>query len=180
VPLPLDESDAIGVRRYQLTVIAANVVDAVESAGGWMCDRARAGWDVQVVLTDPDDTRPLAILGASVGELGGDLDGDLADVVRNAAQGGALAVSAHVLADESLRADVLGVVKRGLVEVTAWGPGCLTQFGRKADPVEHKLSSAARAFKARALGVASESTSPVAGTETFFSLGADALRLYSL
>jgi hypothetical protein len=172
VPLPLDESNAIGSCRYQLTVVAASIVDLIGSAGGWMCDKARAGWDVKVALTDDDDVRPLAILGAS--PLG--VDAELSDVMTLAGQGGALAVSAGVLTDERIRASVLEILKRGLTQVTVWGQDWPADFGRTADPVEHRLSSAARAFKAHALGAATMATGHVAGTETLLRLGADALR----
>lgn len=170
--MPLDESNPIGIVRYQLTVVASSVVDLVGSAGGWICDKARAGWDVKVVLTDGDDTRPLVILGASPVDAGA----ELSDVMTMASRGGALAVSANALADDRIRAGVLGIVRRGLTQVTVWGQDWPTEFSRKADPVEHRLSSAARAFKAHALGAATVSTSPVAGTETLYSLGSDALR----
>lgn len=174
--MPLDESNPIGSRRYQLTVLAASTADLVGSAGGWMCDKARAGWDVRVVLTDDHDTRPLAILGAA--PLAG---AELSDVMKMASLGGALAVSAGVLADDRVRAGVLGILKRGLTQVTVWGQDWPAEFSRKAEPVEHKLSSAARAFKAHALGAATVSKSQVTGTETLFSLGVDALRpLYSV
>jgi hypothetical protein len=170
VPLPLDESNPVSSRRYQLTVLANSVTDLVGSAGGWMCDKARAGWDVRVVLTVDGDTRPVAILGAS------HVDAELSDVMKMAARGGALAVSAAALADERIRAGVLGIVKRGLTQVTVWGHDWPTEFSRKAAPVEHRLSAAARAFKAHALGAATVSEEPVAGTETLYSLGPDALR----
>lgn len=172
MPLPLNESNPIGGRRYQLTVVARSVADLVGSAGGWMCDRARAGWDVKVVLTDDQDTRPLAILGASPL----DVDAELLDVITTASRDGALAVSTAALADDRIRAGVVGIVKSGMTHVTVWGEDWPTDFGRQADPVEHQLSSAARAFKAHALGAARASNGSVAGTETLFSLGADALR----
>jgi hypothetical protein len=175
--LPLNELNSIGSRRYQLTVVASNVVDLVGSAGGWMCDRARAGWDVKVVLTDDHDTRPLAILGASPLEA----DAELLDVIKAASRDGALAVSTAALADDRIRASVVGIVKRGTTHVTVWGEDWPTDFGRPTDPVQHQLSAAARAFKAHALGAAKASNGPVAGTETLFSLGPDALRpLYSV
>lgn len=174
--MPLDESNPIGSRRFQLTVLAASTADLVGSAGGWMCDKARAGWDVRVVLIDDHDTRPLAILGASPLA-----DAELSDVMKMASLGGALAVSAGVLADDRIRAGVLGILKRGLTQVTVWGQDWPAEFSRKADPVEHKLSSAARAFKAHALGAATDSKSQVTATETLFSLDADVLRpLYSV
>jgi len=177
VPLPLDESNPIGSRRYQLTVVASSIVDLVGSAGGWMCDKARAGWDVKVVLTDDHDARPLAILGASPL----DVDVELSDVMEMASRGGALALSAGVLADDRIRAGVLGILKRGLTQVTVWGQDWPTEFSRKADPVEHRLSSAARAFKGHALVAVTASKGPVAGTETLLRLGQEALRpLYSV
>jgi hypothetical protein len=176
--LPLDESDPIGNRRYQLTVVASSLVDLVGSAGGWMCDKARAGWDVKVVLTDHHDTRPLAILGASTL----DVDAELSDVVKMASHSGALAIGASVLAaDERIRAGVLGILKRGLTQVTVWGQAWPNELSHRVDPVEHKLSAAARAFKAHALGAATVSEGSIAGTETLFNLGPDSLRaLYSV
>jgi hypothetical protein len=125
-----------------------------------------------VVLTDDDDPRPLAILGASPLEV----DTQLSDVMAMASRGGALAVSAGVLADERIRAGVLGILKRGLTQVTVWGQDWPAEFSKTVDPVEHRLSAAARAFKAHALGAATASAGRVAGTETLLRLGADALR----
>ena len=72
-------------------------------------------------------------------------------------------------------------MKRGLTQVTVWGQDWPTELSRKVDPVEHKLSAAARAVKAHALGAATVSRGPVAGTETLFNLGPDSLRpLYSV
>ncbi len=35
---------------YRLDVVAANPADVVCSVGGWLYDRVRAGWDVNVLL----------------------------------------------------------------------------------------------------------------------------------
>jgi hypothetical protein len=168
--------DSVGIHRYQLTVIASSMVDLVGSAGGWIYDRSRAGWEVKVVLPERHDTRPLAILGASVL----DIDRD-SELVRLAAHSGALAISAAVLAaDEGLRSQVLKVLKRGRIDVMVWGQDWPAEFSRRVDPVEHRLSAAARAFKAHALGAVMIKR-PVAGSETLFSLGADSFRrLYSV
>ena len=45
--------------RYRLDVVAADVADVVKFAGGWLFDRAMAGWDVTVLLVDHPDERPL-------------------------------------------------------------------------------------------------------------------------
>ena len=49
--------------KYQLDVTACDVADVVRHAGGWLYDRARAGWDVTVVVTGDCDVTPLRILG---------------------------------------------------------------------------------------------------------------------
>ena len=55
--------------RYQLNVIATDVADVVQSVGGWLFDRSMAGWDVNVLLANHHDTRPLRILGVRTFEL---------------------------------------------------------------------------------------------------------------
>src|SRR5690348_17976541 len=54
--------------RYRLDVVAANAVDVVQSAGGWLYDRAMAGWEVAVLLPPGCDARPLRILGVRVAD----------------------------------------------------------------------------------------------------------------
>lgn len=53
-----------GVRRgvidpfaYELAVLPVDVADAVRSAGGWLCDRVRAGWKVNVFVDEGADGR---------------------------------------------------------------------------------------------------------------------------
>jgi len=55
--------------RYRLDVVAADVVDVVKFAGGWLFDRAMAGWDVTVLVADHPNDRPLQILGTLNSEL---------------------------------------------------------------------------------------------------------------
>jgi hypothetical protein len=147
------------------------VADLVGSAGGWLCDRARTGWDVTVVLTEPADTRPLTILGADA------VEGGLHDVVRRVAAGGTLAISSALLADdERVRAQVLTLVQRAGADVIVWDGAWPSD-----ERVEHKLSAAAKAFKssaARALGSGIESP---ASTETLTRVSAESLRpLYAV
>ena len=82
------------ILRYQLNVVASTTEDVLKPAGGWLCDRARAGWDVNVLVAERGDPRPLAILGATAR----DLDESFVSMVRNASRVGALAVSADLLA----------------------------------------------------------------------------------
>jgi hypothetical protein len=161
------------ILRYQLNVVASTTEDAVQSAGGWLCDRARAGWDVNVLVAGGGKPRPLAILGATAR----DLDGSFVSMVRNASGVGALAVSADLLAtDMRVREEILRVLKRGLTEVMVWGRQWPAELGRQADPVQHRVSPASRAFKSYALVAADVSTDSVTPTETLFRVGTGSLR----
>ena len=134
--------------RYELRVTAPSAAEVVASAGGWLVDRAMAGWNVSVVLTGDQDPEPLRILGVDTRSSGDDGDGD------GPLRSQSIAVSSTAIAlDDTLRGDVARAVRRGVAEVTVWGDA-----GRDLvpglSPVEHVLSSAARAFKARALHAA--------------------------
>jgi hypothetical protein len=162
------------ILRYQLNVVASTTEDVVQSAGGWLCDRARAGWDVNVLVADGGDPSPLRILGATAL----DLDENFVSMVRSASRVEALAVSADLLAaDVCLREEIVRVLKRGLTEVIVWGKQWPAELGRQADPVEHRVSPAARAFKSHALVAVDVSTDSVTPTETLFRVGTGSLRL---
>ncbi|MCU1678301.1 MAG: hypothetical protein JWM93_3059 [Frankiales bacterium] len=161
------------ILRYQLNVVASTTEDVVQSAGGWLCDRARAGWDVNVLVAGGANPQPLAILGATAR----DLDESFVSMVRNASRVGALAVSADLLAaDVRVREEILRVLKRGLTEVVVWGNQWPAELGRQADPVQHRVSPAARAFKSHALVAADVSTDSITSTETLFRVGAGSFR----
>jgi hypothetical protein len=161
------------ILRYQLNVVASTTEDVVQSAGGWLCDRARAGWDVNVLVAGGGNPQPLAILGATAR----DLDESFVSMVRNASRVGALAVSADLLAaDVRVREEILRVLKRGLTEVVVWGNQWPAELGRQADPVQHRVSPAARAFKSHALVAADVSTDSITSTETLFRVGAGSFR----
>jgi hypothetical protein len=161
------------ILRYQLNVVASTTEDVVQSAGGWLCDRARAGWDVNVLVAGGANPQPLAILGATAR----DLDESFVSMVRNASRVGALAVSADLLAaDVRVREEILRVLKRGLTEVVVWGKQRPAELGRQADPVQHRVSPAARAFKSHALVAADVSTDSITSTETLFRVGAGSFR----
>lgn len=177
---PIDRATpgAARILRYQLNVVASTTEEVVQSAGGWLCDRARAGWDVNVLVAGGGDRRTLAILGATAL----DLDQDFVAMVQRAARGGAMAVSADLLgADNRVRDEVLRVLKRGLIEVTVLGTRWPAELGRQADSVQHRVSAAARAFKSQALAAAEISTDAITPTETLFRIGSGSLRpLYSV
>jgi hypothetical protein len=134
--------------RYRLDVVAASAADAVHSAGGWLCDRAMAGWEVTVLLPQCCDSRPLRILG--VGAMDLESGFDRADSATHS-----LAVSAEVFAaDDRIREMVLKALNHGLTEVALWGEGWPLAVNRGMDRVQHVLSSAARTFKGHALATA--------------------------
>ncbi|ODQ93516.1 hypothetical protein [Mycolicibacterium holsaticum] len=162
--------------RHRLTVIAAGLADLVASSGGWLFDRARAGWSVNVLVDDPGDVRPLAILGAAP------LPATATSMLEAATGADAVAVSADVLSrDARLRDRVLALWNAGETEVTVWGEHWPEDLGGRIDPREHRLSVAARAFKAHALAAARVRDHGVATTETLFDLGAQTFRpLYSV
>ena len=177
---PIDRATpgAAGVLRYRLNVVASTTEDVVRSAGGWLYDSARAGWDVNVLVADGGHPRPLTILGASAL----DLEGDLLSMVRTASRGEALAVSADLLgSDARVRDEVVRVLKRGLTDVTMWGTRWPAELGRQAESVQHRVSAAARAFKSHALVAADVSTDAVTSTERLFRIGTGSFRrLYSV
>jgi hypothetical protein len=175
-PIERLTAGASRILRYQLNVIASTTDDVVQSAGGWLCDRARAGWDVNALVADGGDPRPLAILGATALDLDEGYEGFLS-MVRSASRVGALAVSADLLAaDARVREEILRALKRGLTEVIVWGRQWPAELGGQADPVQHRVSPAARAFKSHALVAADVSTDSITPTETLFRVGTGSFR----
>lgn len=159
-----------GLHRYRLVVLGTGVSDVVESVGGFLCDRARAGWDVSVLLARPCDMRPLAVLGVAAQEL----DTDVTAVLRGLSGAAAIAVGADMLTDDVLvRDDVARVVAEGLTEVIVWGRPGSGGFGDRLEPAAHPLSVAATAFKRHALVAAGRcevSAEGVAPDEVLFRL----------
>ena len=155
--------------RYRLDVVASSVVDVVRFAGGWLFDRAMAGWDVTVLVVDHPDDRPLQILGAQTL----DLDCALASVeTRPPPQ--ALAAAADLFGcDSRVRQGVLQALDHGVTEVTLWGETWPAELDDSVGLVQHRLSMAAQTFKAQALAavlnVGGAPQSCIGHTETFRS-----------
>jgi hypothetical protein len=136
--------------KYHLDVVASSPADVVCSAGGWLYDRVRAGWQVNVLLPQPCDTRPLQILGVHAAEL----DAQIAPASTGCATRG-LAVSADMFdSDTRIRREVLKALDRRMTEVTLWHDGWPLAVGHRTTTVVHVLSAAARAFKRHALTAA--------------------------
>jgi hypothetical protein len=151
--------------RYRLDVVASSVADVVKFAGGWLFDRAMAGWDVTVLLTDHPDDRPLHILGATTL----DLEYALASV-GNRPRPQALAAAADLLgSDPRVRAGVLQALDHGVTEVTLWGRTWPAELDDSVGQVQHRLSMAAQTFKAKALVAAASPTTSSGPVESFRS-----------
>jgi hypothetical protein len=149
--------------RYRLDVVAPTVLDAVRFAGGWVYDRVKAGWDVTVLIGGEEDVRPLEILGAQVR----DLESVLASWEERP-HPQTVAVAGDLFAvDSRVRGHVLNALDQGATEVTLWGESLPAELDDSVDSVHHRLSAAARAFKAQALAAANHPEPVVGGTETF-------------
>jgi hypothetical protein len=135
----------------------------VRSAGGWLFDQVMAGWDVTVVTAEQSDPRPLHILGVRAC----DLESVFAAPVFGACLQ-AIAVRTDLYeADERVRRFVFTAVDVGSAEIRLWGDMLPEDFDGSADPVSHRLSLAARAFKAQALAAAAVPLESAADTEVF-------------
>ncbi|WP_109470805.1 hypothetical protein [Mycolicibacter sinensis] len=135
--------------RYRFDVVGRSVLDVVTAAGGWLYDRATAGWDVTVMILDKEDTRPLQILGARVL--------NLASVLKQWEQWPhpqTIAVCAEMFDGHAqVRQGVLDALEHSSTEVTLWGT-VPAELHSDVDARQHRLSAAARAFKAQALRAA--------------------------
>jgi len=152
--------------RYRFDIVGRSVLDVVSAAGGWLYDRATAGWDVTVMMLDAledTDTRPLEILGARVL--------DLAAVLTQWEQWPhpqTIAVCAEMFGGhERVRQGVIDALEHSSTEVTLWG-AVPAELDRDVDARQHRLSAAARAFKAQALRAAgADPAAAAAHVETF-------------
>ncbi|MFE7747220.1 hypothetical protein [Nocardia sp. NPDC057455] len=151
--------------RYRLAVVAATAVDVVRHAGGWLCDRTMAGWEVTVLLADCSDARALQILGATVLDLERSLATPVHDTWPHA-----VAVAPELFAgDARVRQGVLDCLDHGLIEVALWGEDLPEELDRRLGAVRHPLSVAAQAFKGCALTAAGVPASDVGVPEVFRS-----------
>jgi hypothetical protein len=153
----------------RLAVLAPSTADVLRFAGGWLVDQGLAGWEVNVLTTDHGDLEPLRILGA----LGHDLD----TVLESPAPLGhclrAIAIPADFYhADERARRIVRNACQARAADVRLWGDGQPPAQGGGAGQVRHRLSLAARAFKAQALAAARVTGESVTDVEVFHTLGA--------
>jgi hypothetical protein len=152
--LPLDDPNrpvrmggATATRlEYRLDVLGIDAADLVRFAGGWMFDRAMAGWRVHAWLLDADELRPLHVLGVQGHRLQ-----PAVCAIDDGITGG-LGVSASLVeSDRGIRDEVRNVLTSGRTEVVLWGGRWPDQLGGRAEPVRYRLSAAAQTFKRHAL-----------------------------
>ncbi len=151
--------------RYRLDVVAGDVADVVRFAGGWLFDRAMAGWDVTVLVADYPDDRPLQILGVQTL----DLEYALASAGHRPPPQTLAAAADLFDCDPRVRQGVLQALDQGATEVTLWGRTWPVELDSHIDLVEHRLSAAAQAFKGQALAAAGLSGTDVGSIELFRS-----------
>ena len=140
---PQDDLGDEEVGRYRLDVIALDVADATRFAGGLICDRSMAGWDVFVLAGGEQRSVALRILGAN----------PVTELPAPAARPRqTLAVSAAAIAaDETVRARVLDCIAGRSVDVLVWDAQRAASVPAVFDAVAHEVSAAARAYKREAL-----------------------------
>ncbi|MGY0499515.1 hypothetical protein ACWZHB_13615 [Nocardia sp. FBN12] len=146
--------------RHRLAVVGPDAADVVRHAGGWLFDRAAAGWEVTVLVSDLDNVGALQILGATVLELRPALAEANHDLWPTAV---AVSVQSY-LAESEVRAGVLDCLDNGLTEVAVWGDSLPEELEARVGASCHRVSVAAQAFKSCALAAAGfpgEARSPI-------------------
>lgn len=132
---------------YRLIVLAPDAVDAVAAAGGLVVDALRAGWLVDIYLETEAHARAVRILGATSHLLPSTFDTELhrPDAVLFAA--------GMYPKHRGVRRFIADATRQHGADVAAWG-GTWSAAPASASDIEHRLSSAARAFKYYAMKAA--------------------------
>lgn len=150
--------------RYELKVVAADVADTVSGIGGWLFDRAMAGWRVGVVSDGGEDERALRVLGLTAVGLNALWTSVEADsVVRTVIGTSCFESDDHGLAPSCPVADVV-----------FFGSHAPDGLGEQIQRVDYRPSAAALAFKAHAWAMAGGNPGPVGSVETLFRCGRSA------
>lgn len=123
-----------------------------------------AGWDVNVRITDACDARPLQILG--VGTLRFDA---VFESIKKGRWTRTLAVAVDAFATDAGVREIVAVALDHGTEVTLWGDGWPAELDQRVENVQHRLSVAARAFKAHALAAAGLAQNRAGTTENYRS-----------
>lgn len=149
--------------RYRLLVFAPDIAELVTVAGGWLFDRAMAGWDVTGFVAEGSDVRPLRILGVGTVMLESVLS---MDILANLPSAISIA-GHHYSSDPRIRELIRRIADSGAAELTVWGEACPADLKAILLPVCYEPTSAARVFKKHALVAAGCFDRTVDGNESF-------------
>ncbi|WP_131590595.1 hypothetical protein [Mycolicibacterium setense] len=150
--------------QYEVKVVAPDVAGTVSGIGGWLFDRAMAGWRVGVVVEEGGDERALRVLGLNA-------------VGLNAlwSSAGADSVAMTVIGTSCFESGDHGLTASCAVgDVVFFGSHAPDGFGEQIQRVEYRPSAAALAFKAHAWAMAGGDPGPVGSVETLFRYGRSA------
>jgi hypothetical protein len=99
--------------------VARDVGELVDLAGGWMCDRILAGWDVNVTVSEPRDLRPLRILGVPL------VAQQRPRLINDDSRTASMAIAPGIFEnDNHLRSEVFKALDQEANEVTFWALRC--------------------------------------------------------
>lgn len=150
--------------QYELNVVADDVADVVSGIGGWLFDRAMAGWRVSVAADEAGDDRALGILGLkAVGPSGLWRSAEADAVVMTA-----IGTSRFEPGDQGL------TMRNPGGDVVFFGSRGPEGLGLQLERARYRPSAAALAFKAHALAVAGVDPASADTVETLFRCGRSA------
>lgn len=155
--------DSVHANPYRLDVFSDSVREVVAEAGGWIVDRVLAGWRV-TLITDADD-------GESAGRILG-CDVTIGSAITDASRPppyGIVLTSARCRTDSELQQCIADALDRQIAELSIIGVRASGRCDHRLRPITHRLSSAARAFKAYAQVAAGLPNGSGAVTERFLS-----------
>lgn len=146
-----------------MVVVAPDIAELVTVAGGWLFDRAMAGWDVTALVNEDSDVGPLRILGVGATELESVLS-----AYPPALQRCAISIAGHnYSSDHRIRELVRRIMDSGATELTVWGDVCPAEFRATLLPVDYEPTTAAQVFKKYALAAAGRAVRAVEPKESF-------------
>lgn len=147
-------ADGAELPGYRVVVAAASVGPIVAAAGGFLCDRAREGWTVSVLLAGSCDVRPLAILGVSDHRVVDERE-DLGSIISGLPRETTVMIGSDLLGADARARDGLGEFAQSAYgAVRVWGRQPEAEIGTGLEPDPYELSPAAIAFKTHALRAA--------------------------
>ncbi|MED5811756.1 hypothetical protein VST63_05230 [Mycolicibacterium sp. 050232] len=149
------------VLQYELNVVAVDAADTVASIGGWLFDRAMAGWQVNVAVEEGGDGSALRILGLKAVGL---------NALWRSVESDSVAITA--IGTSRVESGDHGLTLRDPVgDVVFFGSRAPDGFEGQIQRVQYCPTAAALAFKAHALAIAGADPGLTGGVETLFRCG---------